>query len=103
MDCNRKGDYSILLQAVYDHQKKFIDVFWGKAGSVHDTRMLKKLFLCDRGCNRLLGEHFLLGNSAYPCTQWLIPPYTDNGALSHNQKRFNFKPSSSRIVIELNY
>ncbi|KAJ3661771.1 hypothetical protein Zmor_006156 [Zophobas morio] len=50
--CNRKGDYSNLVQAVYDHQKKFIDVFCGKAGSVYDARMLKKSSLYDRGCNR---------------------------------------------------
>lgn len=98
--CNRKSQHSILLQAVCDHKKRFIDVFCGEAGSIHDARLLKKSSLYDRGINGLLGNDFLIGDSAYPCLQWLIPPFRDNGQLTHQQKTFNHRHSSSRIVIE---
>lgn len=34
---NRKGYYSILLQGICDCDGKFIDVFCGEAGSMHDA------------------------------------------------------------------
>ena len=37
---NRKGFQSILLQGVVDHQCKFMDVYIGWPGSVHDARVL---------------------------------------------------------------
>lgn len=45
-------------------------------------------------------DTFLLGDSAYPNLRWLIPPYKDNGVLSHNQKQFNYRHSSVRIIVE---
>ena len=38
--------------------------------------------------------------SAYPVCQWILPPFKDNSALSHNQKQYNFEHSSKRITIE---
>ena len=37
---NRKGFHSIVLQGVVDHQCKFMDVYIGWPGSVHDARVL---------------------------------------------------------------
>ncbi|KAJ8910620.1 hypothetical protein NQ315_002856 [Exocentrus adspersus] len=89
--CNRKGQFSVLLQGICDDKKKFIDVFCGEPGSMHDARLLKKSSLYDRAHN---------GDSAYPCLPWLVPPFKDNGHLTERQKIFNFRHSSSRIVIE---
>lgn len=98
--CNRKSQYTILIQGVCDHKKRFIDFFCGEPGSVHDARLLKKSSLYDRAVRGFLGNDFLLGDSAYPCMTWLIPPFRDNGNLNDNQKEFNYRLSSSRIVIE---
>ena len=38
---NRKGYYSVLLQGICDDRGKFIDVFVGPPGRVHDSRMLR--------------------------------------------------------------
>ena len=37
---NRKGFHSISLQGVVNHQCKFMDVYIGWPGSVHDARVL---------------------------------------------------------------
>ena len=39
---NRKQYFSIKLQGVVDHRKKFIDVFIGYPGSVHDAIVFKE-------------------------------------------------------------
>jgi hypothetical protein len=97
---NRKGDYGILLQGVCDYKKKIIDVFCGEAGSMHDARLLKESSLYERGLNGFFGNNCLLGDSAYPCLDWLVTPFKDNGALSRSQRLFNYRHSSTRIVIE---
>ncbi|XP_077954103.1 uncharacterized protein LOC144391358 [Gasterosteus aculeatus] len=38
---NYKGFYSINMQAIFDSSGRFLDVFIGYPGSVHDTRILK--------------------------------------------------------------
>jgi len=97
---NRKGDYSLLIQRVCDYQKKFINFFCGEPGFIHDSRLLKKSSLYRKGINGFLGTNFLLGDSAYPCLDWLICPFKDNGNLTQNQKIFNYRHSATRIVIE---
>nr|CAI5842483.1 unnamed protein product [Callosobruchus analis] len=47
-----------------------------------------------------LGSDFLVGDSAYPCLKWLIPPFRDNGRLTRSQDTFNYKHSSSKAFIE---
>ncbi|KAJ8911983.1 hypothetical protein NQ315_003265 [Exocentrus adspersus] len=100
--CNRKGYHSIILQAVCDDKKRFIDVCCGEAGSLHDARCLRRSNIHEKCQNRQfpIGNHFLIGDSAYPVLSWLIPPFKDNGHLSHNHHIFNHRHSQCRIVIE---
>lgn len=93
-------DYSLLIQGVCDCNKKFISFFCGEPGSIHDSRLLKKLSLYRKGMNGFFGQNFLLGDSAYPCLNWLICPFKDNGSLTLNKKIFNYRHSATRIVIE---
>lgn len=99
---NRKGTHSILLQGVVDHRKLFIDVYCGEPGSIHDARLLRKSNLYRKACANAeyFDTYFLLGDSAYPTLNWIIPPYKDNGFLTPNQKDFNYRHSATRIVIE---
>lgn len=99
---NRKSESSILLQGVVDNKKKFIDIHCGEPGSIHDARLLRKSKLHTKlmedktpmyGC-------YLLGDSAYPSLDWLVPPFKDNGRVTPTQKRFNKLHSSHRIVVE---
>ncbi|XP_055915446.1 uncharacterized protein LOC129950860 [Eupeodes corollae] len=101
---NRKHYYSILLQGVVNAKKKFINVFCGEPGSLHDSRLLRRSDLYrvsfERTEERFPFNSFLLGDSAYPCLEWLIPPFKDNGNMTDSQRRFNEIHSSGRIVIE---
>lgn len=98
--CNRKGNHSILLQAVCDHNKRFIDIFCGEPGSVHDARVLKKSNIFKVCSVKKLNNLVILGDSAYPNLEWLVPPFKNNGNLSDLQKNFNYRHSATRVIIE---
>ncbi|KAL0153332.1 hypothetical protein M9458_051370, partial [Cirrhinus mrigala] len=98
---NRKLFHSIQLQAITDHRGKFLDIFVGYPGSVHDARVL-------RNSPVYLGSLYpppgkcILGDGGYPCLSapiCLITPYREP---VHNpvQARFNSKHSRARNIIE---
>ncbi|XP_054089736.1 uncharacterized protein LOC128922625 isoform X2 [Zeugodacus cucurbitae] len=101
---DRKHTYSIVLQAVVDADKRFVDVTCGEPGSLHDSRVLRRshLFaLAQTDSERLFpNEAFILGDSAYPATNWLVPPFKDYGNLTASQRNLNKLHSSTRIAVE---
>ena len=104
---NRKGFYSIVLQAVVDHKKKFLDICVGWPGSTHDSRVLTNSNLYNKfnNQNNLVTTYFnnkyILGDGGYPNLGWLIVPYKDIGrGLIQKQTYFNLKHSQTRIKIE---
>ncbi|XP_034533111.1 putative nuclease HARBI1 [Notolabrus celidotus] len=72
---NRKLFYSIILQAVCDHQGCFIDTYVGWPGSVHDSRVLRHSPLYRRAIYPPPG-HFILADGGYPCLQRPLPLIT---------------------------
>ena len=109
---NRKGWYSVILQAVVDDKYLFRDVMVGWPGSVHDARVLAKSRFYRRVANKeilnsnscdVLGRDvlpFLLGDSAYPLSVWLMKPFPHNAVLTSSQHTFNYRLSRARIVVE---
>ena len=109
---NRKGWYSMLVQAVVDHNYLFTDVCVGWPGSVHDARVLANSSIYKKASQReiLHGEKvnlcgtdiplFLVGDSAYPLSSWLMKPFAYNANLTPGQRSFNFHLSRARIVVE---
>ncbi|CAL9684509.1 unnamed protein product [Knipowitschia caucasica] len=98
---NRKLFASIILQALCDHQGRFMDIYVGWPGSVHDSRVLRYSPLYLRGLYPPPG-HFLLADGGYPCLQRplpLITPYKRpvQGVAS---RRFNADHSRARSIIE---
>ena len=109
---NRKGWYSMIIQAVVDHNNLFRDINVGWPGSVHDARVFVNSSIYRKAINgdiftgcqrRILGQNvpvFLVGDSAYPMHTWLMKPFAQSAPLSNEQKTFNYRLSHTRIVVE---
>ena len=109
---NRKGWYSVILQGVVDHDYLFRNINVGWPGSVHDARVLANFELYWQATQGeiLNGEHlvihrqdvpiFLVGDSAYPLSTWLMKPFPYSAGLTQAEKRFNYQLSRARIVAE---
>lgn len=84
--------------------RKFIDIFVGFPGRVHDARVFRSSpiyhHLTDRNHLLLQHNHHLLGDSAYPLLGNLLTPFRDNGHLTEDQIRYNVKLSTVRSIIE---
>lgn len=110
---NRKGWYSMVVQAVVDHEYLFRDICVGWPGSVHDARIFANSLLFQRitqdgllsngspltasGCQIPV---CIIGDSAYPLQTWLMKPFIDSPSLTNEQKHFNYRLSRARIVVE---
>ncbi|KAM4561961.1 uncharacterized protein V3H82_015823 [Fundulus diaphanus] len=98
---NRKLFSSIILQAVCDHQGRFIDTYVGWPGSVHDSRVLRHSPLYRRGFYPPPG-HFILADGGYPCLQHPLPLITPfkRPVEGVGAQRFNSHHSRARSIIE---
>ena len=84
---NRKGYYSVVLQAVVDDEYLFRDVMVGWPGSVHDARVFanssvyhkanqKEILNTNRVRIRGIDIYpFIVADSAYPLKSWLMKPF----------------------------
>ena len=45
----------------------------------------------------------MLGDPAYPLLQWLMKAFLDNGNLTRLEKRFNYRLSKARVIVEHAY
>lgn len=98
---NYKGFYSVNMQAICDSSGRFLDIFVGYPGSVHDTRIMKNSSFY-RARRYPPTGYILLGDGGYPCLDTpicLITPYKEpvNGPV---QGRFNYHHSKARSIIE---
>ncbi|XP_046571001.1 putative nuclease HARBI1 [Haliotis rubra] len=102
---NRKGVASMKTQAVCDHKLRFMDVYSGWVGSVHDARMFRNspLALHLARPDVLPPNAHIIGDGAYPLQISLMTPFRDNGHLSDLQKKYNRIHSSARTVIERSF
>ena len=87
---NRKGYYSILMQAVVEFRGLFMDVNIGWPGKVHDARVFVNSSFFHKANNASLFPDWkrtmggvsvplvVLGDPAYPLLPWLMKPYLDN-------------------------
>ena len=108
---NRKGFYSIVVQALVDHQYRFLNLHVGWPGSVHDARILSNSEVFEKGESGTLTPNsirtfsgvpvpvVIIGDPAYPLLPWLIKPYP-GVALSAKKKKFNTRLSRARVVVE---
>ena len=100
----------MLLSAVADGEKQFLDVAAGFPGSIHDSRVLRNSSLYRRITNnelllgptvRVAGREIrpvLLGDSAYPLSTWLLKPYHEG---TNDPEEINFNKELSRARVSL--
>lgn len=109
---NRKGFYSLLVQAVVDSRGHFIDANIGWPRKCHDARVFinstfyehanKEELFPDwkRSVNGVAILLLILGDPAYPLLPWLTKPCAETGALTPQEWHFNYCQSRARMVIE---
>ena len=112
---NRKGWHSIILQGCVDNKGRFVDIYVGWPGRVHDARVFANSSLFRRGEAQTLFPDWkeriddidvplvMLGDPAYPLLSWLMKAFQDNGSLTRSEKRFNYRLSKTRVVVEHTY
>ena len=106
---NRKGRYSINVQACCDYSCQFIDV------DVHDARMFINSALNDKLRNGKIPRCFkrvvsgedpipvvILGDLAYPLLPYLMKEYVNGGSTVQKQY-FGYKLCSTRNVTECEF
>ena len=101
---NRKLFPSIQLQAVCDHQGKYIDIFVGYPGSVHDSRVFKNSPLYTQQLYPPQG-YYLLGDGGYPCLSVpvaIVTPFKEPIHLE-TSRRFNHHHAKARSIIERSF
>jgi len=101
---NRKGSYSMQVQAVCDADLLFLDIDIGWPGSVHDARVLsnsdlqsdadsRTLFPAGlpkfRLPNGTLTGYQVLADLAHPLEYWIMPPFKHRGVLCADKLYFN--------------
>ena len=108
---SRYQQHDFIIQAVVNDQKLFLDFICGFPGSMHDARVLRRSTIfrkAEQGDilsaptvhinGNELGP-YLVGDSAYPLSPWLIKPYPE-GTRDRNEIRFNKQLSSARVKVE---
>ena len=108
---SRYQQYDVVVQAVVNGEKRFLDVAAGFPGSMHDARIFKNSAICQKIMNgELLNEPtvrvqnrevkpFLLGDSAYPISTSLLKPYPE-GTRDPKEIHFNKELSRARVSVE---
>ncbi|CAM5139661.1 unnamed protein product [Eretmochelys imbricata] len=107
---NRKGSFSIVLQALADHKERFTNINVGWPGKVHDAHIFRNSGLFQKLQEGTLFPDqkitvgdvempiVIFGDPAYPLMPWLMKPYT--GSLDSSQELFNYRLSKCRMVVE---
>lgn len=94
---NQKTSYSVTVQGVVDSNGVFTDVCIGWPGSMTDDKILEKSALHERANRGLLKDLWVVGNSGYPLTDWVLVPYTHQNR-TWAQHGFNEKLSGVQAV-----
>ncbi|GBC07917.1 hypothetical protein RclHR1_07790009 [Rhizophagus clarus] len=91
-------DSHYLEPRIVDHNGIFIDYEIGWPGSVHDAKVYQNSYFYQNYRTLIKGWDYLLGDSAYPLSSFLIKPF--NNPVTDLQTHFNVTHSLHHIVIE---
>lgn len=100
-----------IIQAIVDDRKSFIDFACGFPGSMHDAHVLRRSTIFQKaGQGDILTQStvnvngheigpYLLGDSAYPLSPWLMKLYPE-GTRDSREITFNKELLSGRVKVE---
>ena len=103
--------HDFIIQAVVNGKKHFLDFACGFPSSMHDGRVLRRSRIFARAERReiltiptvnVAGQEigpYLVGNSAYPLSPWLMKPFPE-GTRDRDEIKFNRQLSSARVKVQ---
>lgn len=94
---NRKGHFSLNIQAVCDARHFFVDVVARWPSSTHDSRIFEKLAIYQKLVDGEL-DGYLLGDAGYGLQNFCLTPFANPTSVP--QKRYNKAHSQTRMSIE---
>ncbi|CAI6372569.1 unnamed protein product [Macrosiphum euphorbiae] len=97
---NRHDIPSITLQAICDYKKRFIDVFTGAPGKIHDARVFALSDISKELPSMCGTKYHIIGDGAYSIREWLLVPYKNYGNFTESQIIFNKTFCATRVLIE---
>lgn len=99
---DRNGDHSLNVMLVSGSNNEFFYCNSSWPGSVNDARVLRNsnLYYASNDNFRLFPGSVILGDSIYPCLDWLIPPVLSNPNGDPVVDRFNKSHRKTRSIVE---
>ena len=94
---NRKGYFSLNVQAVCDTKLMFTNIVCRWPGSTHDSRIFDNSALCSQFRNGLF-DGILLEDGGYPCRHYLMTPVIN--PTTSKERRCNRAHSTTRGTVE---
>jgi len=94
----RKKRYAIQCQGIVDYRGIFINYIIGWPGSVHDARVYSNSDFFLNKEKYIEEDDYVLGDSAYPISPFLISPFKNPS--NYQQRQFNFIHSKHRVVVK---
>lgn len=95
---NRKGYFSLNVQVICDSQNRILDIVSRWPGSAHDSHMFRNSSIRHRFENGEFNGSVLLGDSAYPLSNYLMTPIPNPNAPAEHL--YNRSHLSTRTIVE---
>ena len=92
--------YGLNVQAVSDHLSRFLYVAVAAPGGQPDINAFRILGLIDL-LRRLPFGFYIIGDNAYPPSEWLLPTFGGADRLNRDNDNANYYMSQCRIRIEM--
>ncbi|KAH7933420.1 hypothetical protein HPB49_012432 [Dermacentor silvarum] len=100
---NRHDKKSYGVQAICTADRKFVDVFLGPTGKMHDAETFKRSFALDKLPGVCEGKYHLLGDAAYPLREYLLTPFRDYGSLTPECVQYNLRLSQTHDQVQMSH
>lgn len=95
---NRKGFFSVNVQAICDANLRIRSLIARWPGSVHDTTIWNDSPLAAQFEQGRFGPYLILGDSGYPCLRYLMTPFLNPNTPA--EEAYNRAQISTRNTIE---